>query len=223
MKYLFILVCMVPFYNTTHAQIYNPPSQSSIGFSLGGNFSQVRFKNSDGVLDEDLKGLPGTSATLFYFLQLANGKKGNYAFANLLGVELGYKSSKFQDKANSLLTTWNLQYLTGQLTFRHVVLSDHRVNLFFGSGVAIDYLRGGTQTQGFNQFEITEDLNRVNLSILVETGLKYNISEDAYTTLRLGYLRGLTNLEKDPEQEVFIHAVRLSIAVLFYLDNSKKY
>lgn len=222
MKYILTLLCVAQFY-CAQSQIYNPQSQSSVGFSFGANFGQVRFKNSDGVLDESLKGKPGASATLFYFLQLANKGKKNRAFANLLGVEAGYKFNKFEDKESSLLTTWDMQLLTGQLTFRHVRLSNHRVNLFFGGGLAVDYLIAGTQTQGFSQFDITEDLNKVNLSLTAETGLKYDISSDAYTTLRLGYLRGLSNLEKDPDQQTFVHAIRLSIAVFFYLNNSKKY
>jgi|GEM_PF-3031826 len=214
MKYLFLF--LLPVFSLP---IY---AQSWVGFSFGGNFSQVRFTNSDGVVNKNLKGLPGTTATVFYQRSISKEKK-MYSATNLIGFELGYKSSRVQDKASSLLTIWNMHYLTNSLTFRHNSNSKRKANPFYGGGVVLDYLMSGTQNRGFNQFNITEDIKPLNVSVTVETGLNYHISDDANTTLRLAYLRGLANLEKDPSQQAYIHALRLSITLFFNLkDNGKR-
>jgi len=211
MKYLFL------FFFTLSLLPAN--GQSWVGFSFGGNFSQIRFKNSDGAVNIDLQGLPGTTATIFYQRDIAKNKKVRYSATNLIGFELGYKSNRIQDNASGLLTIWNMHYLTGSLTFRHNSNSKRKANPFYGGGLVLDYLMSGTQNRGFNQFDITEDLKPLNLSLTLETGLKYHISDEVNASIRLAYLRGIANLEKDPGQQAYIHAWRLSIAIFFKLEN----
>jgi len=214
MKYL--LLFFLVFYSLS-AQ-----AQNRVGFSFGGNFSQIRFINSDDVVNKDLKGLPGTTATFFYQHDISNKKKQKHAASNLAGFELGYKSNRLQNNASNLLTVWNMHYLTGSLTFRHNSNSKHKASPFYGGGLVVDYLMSGTQNRGFNQFDITEDLKPLNVSLTLETGLMYHISDEANASLRLAYLRGLANLEKDPGQQAYIHAWRLSIAVFFNLKKNNR-
>jgi len=195
-------------------------SQSSVGLSIGGTFGQLKFENSEGVVDENLIGVPGAAASAYYFFDLGGVVTSASSGQNLLGVELGYKSSKFKDKASSQLTTWELQYITSRLLFRRITNSTNKARLFFGGGLAMDYLYGGTQNQGFSQFEITDALNALNVSLSAETGLTYIISSDTYATLRLGYLRGISNLEKDSSQQAFVHGFKLSMAIFFHLNGS---
>ncbi|MCF6359232.1 MAG: PorT family protein [Cyclobacteriaceae bacterium] len=209
MKYIFLVIIL------TLSLLSN--AQQSVGFSLGGNFSNVKFKNSSGVVDKNLKGLPGITATMLYSLKLNEQTKKKQS-AHLLGIEAGYKSSKFEDKENSLLTTWQMQYITSVLTYRYSPNFLSKTGLFFGGGLSYDFLLSGSQTQGFSQFDITEELSRVNLSINIETGIRYNISDEAYTTLLVSYLRGLNNLEKDLNQQATIHSFRVAATVFFRIN-----
>jgi len=201
---------------------FSTRAQTSVGFSFGGNFSQVRFTDSNGNLNKNLKGLPGSTASIYYLFDLVKGKKLKNAATNYLGVEAGYKSSKFEDVANNLITSWQIQYLSAQFLFRHATNSLRKANLFYGGGFVTDFQIAGTQNQGFSQYDITEDLKPINLSITAEAGIKYDVSDDAAATLRFSYLRGLTNVEKDESQTAFIHSVGISAAVFFYLTRTKK-
>lgn len=193
---------------------YKIQAQTALGFGAGGNFSQVSFKNSSGTKDKSLRGLPGITATVLYHQNLTSPvvrKK----IRHVLGMEAGYKSAKFEDKENSLLTTWQMQYITTDLSYYFFPDYTTKVGWYLGGGPTFDMLISGTQTQGFNQFNITKDLAKFNISIGIESGINYRISKEAYTSIRVAYLRGLNNLEKDPNQHSYIHSFRITALVFF--------
>ncbi len=190
-------------------------SQHAIGFSLGGNFSDVNFTNSNGISYKSLKSVPGIITTVGYTQNLHYNKRRRSV--HQIGLEAGYKSNNFKDKESSLITTWNMQFLSTAFIYRYYPDYRKRTGLLFGGGVMYDFLLSGTQTQGFNQFNITQELARSNFSLGLETGINYNISPEATTTLTLRYLRGLLNMEKDPGQKAYVHAFNITATIYFML------
>lgn len=216
MRYVIILLVLVSFQVGW--------SQTSVGFSIGGTMGQLRFKDTaEGKSRTHLSGVPGLTATAFYFLDLGPRYRLMSNAYNTLGVEVGYKSHNFIDRANSLVTMWNLQYATGQLLYRYTAKSDGDVRPFLGGGLAVDYLYAGTQSTGFSQFNLVDDLLPLSYSLVAEAGISYTVSGEAYATLRLGYLRGLSNVEKDEGQQAMIDSFRLSVTLFFNLDKSSRF
>lgn len=212
MKYIFIIpLILLSFLGN---------GQHAVGFSLGGNFSSVNYKNSNGVSDKSLKGLPGIISTFNYRYNI--GYKVRRKSVHQIGIDTGYKSSKFEDKESSLFTTWNMQFISTAIAYRYYPYYRKKTGFFFGGGIVYDFLLSGTQTQGFSQFDISKDLAPSNLSVNIETGIKYNISYDASTTLTIGYLRGLTNIEKDLSQQAFIHSFKIAASVFFRINTKKQ-
>lgn len=198
-------------------------TQSRVGFSIGGNYNTIRFKNSAGEVNDNLKGLPGAAITMYYQVEVLKSKiEKRFKPSNLLSVELGYKSGHFSDKGSQVLTTWSLNYLSTGLAFKHYRSSKKSVNPFYGGGFISDFLVSGVQSRGFEQYDLTDDIKKINLSITAEAGLLYTISDKSHCSLSLAYLRGLSNLEKDPGQKAMIHAWKLSAAVFFNLNNSNR-
>jgi hypothetical protein len=194
-----------------------------VGFSIGGNFNRIRFKNSEGVVNGNLKGLPGAAVAICYQSEILRSKtERRYKPTNFLSVELGYKSGQFTDKGSQVLTTWSLNYLSTGLAFKHYRSSKKNVNPFYAGGFISDFLISGVQSRGFEQYDLTEDIKKINLSITAEAGLLYTISDKAHCSLSLAYLRGLSNLEKDSDQKAMIHAWKLSATVFFNLKKEQK-
>jgi len=187
-----------------------------VGFSIGANHSQLRYKNTKGVLDENLKGIPGGTASIFLQTQVFDKKKSaRYPAATLLSTEIGYKSTKIKDKASTILTTWSLHYLTANLTLRRKANSKKKVNPFYGGGLVADWFASGTQNLGFEQYDLKEELQPLNFSITAEAGLTYFVGDDSFGTLGLSYLRGISNLETSPDEQALLHSIKISMAIFF--------
>ena len=212
-----ILALLLIFYTlSVHAQ-------RRVGFSIGGNYSDIRFKNSAGDVNENLKGLPGASITAYYQFEILKRKtEKRFNPSNFLSPEIGYKSSQFSDKGSNVLTTWSLNYLSTGLAIKHYRNSKKTVNPFYGGGFITDFLISGVQSRGFEQYDLTENIKKINVSITAEAGLLYTISDNAHCSLSLAYLRGIYNLEKDPGQTAMIHAWKLSATVFFNLKTRTK-
>ena len=188
--------------------------KSWIGFSLGANHGQISYRNSDGVLDQNLKGLPTGMTSIFFQTQVFSPKKELYPSATMLSMELGYKPIRIKDKSSSLLNTWALNYLSSNLTIRRRANSRNRVNLFYGGGIAMDWLISGEQNLGLQRYSLNEDLSSINIGLVGEIGVSYFIGSDVYSSLGLGYQRGFTDLEKSIE-EALLHSIDVSMSVFF--------
>lgn len=197
-------------------------TQSWVGLGIGASTSRLEFTGTDGIRNRDLAGLPGVSTSFFYQQKVSKKNQKKFSSKTVLSTELGFKSARIKDRESSLLTTWSMQYLTGNLTLRRRVGSKHKVNSFYGVGLFTDYLLSGTQNKGFEQFDLTNDLRRRVAGVIAEFGLSYYHSDDSYSTLKLSYLHGISNLEKDPGQKAFLYVLKISASVFFEFNSKGK-
>lgn len=197
-------------------------AQSKVSFSIGGNYNQVRFRNSSGELNKDLRGLPAVKVSLGYehALEKKNTQKG-FGPSNHVGLSLGYKAGQFKDKSSHVLTTWALNYLSGSLEYFHRTSSKRPTHFMYGGGVVSDFLISGVQSRGFEQYDLGQDIRKNNISIAIHSGLFYKISDFSQCALKLSYLKGLTNVEKDQNQSAILNAWQLSAVVFFDLSKRK--
>lgn len=213
MKYVISIILLFSLHRTN--------AQRWVGVGIGANQSQLQYTNSLGIKDENLRGLPGVNASFFFLQRVSKKKAKRFPPKTILSTEFGYKSIKIKDTKSSLLSTWSLQYLTGNIILRKHINSKHAVNAFYGGGLALDYLLSGSQTEGFEQFDLTEDLKRSNTSLTAEFGITYFQSHDSFSELKFSYLRGLSNLEKSNDQKALLSAFKISGSVFFELTNKR--
>jgi hypothetical protein len=211
-----VLIVLV-FLTTTHAN-----AQSKVSFSIGGNYNQVRFRNSAGVLNENLRGLPAVNVALAYEHALEKiGSRSEFNPSNHVGVSLGYKSGQFKDKGSHVLTTWSTNYLSSSLGYFHRTGSKKPIHFMYGGGIVYDFLISGVQSRGFEQYDLSQDIKKANLSVAAHSGLFYRISDFSQCALKISYLKGLTNIEKDENQSARFNAWQLSAVVFFDLTKRK--
>lgn len=197
-------------------------AQSKVSFSIGSNYSQVRFRNSAGDLNENLRGLPAAKISLAYehALEKANARK-EFDPSDHIGVSLGYKSGQFKDKASHVLTTWTTNYISVGVDYFHRTGSKKPIHFMYGGGLVNDFLTSGVQSRGFEQYDLSQDIRAKNFSAALHTGLFYRISDFSQCALKLSYLKGLTNIEKDENQTARLNAWQLSAVVFFDLTKRK--
>jgi hypothetical protein len=192
-------------------------AQHSVGPSIGGTLSGLRYITSSGQRLSNLKGAPGFIAAIGY--QHESSGKSKTA-RTCFSADLGYQTINFRDSESHIATTWALRYTFAAVGFRLVNSKNKRVHPYAGASVAVGFLSGGSQQRGFEQYNITDNLRPINFSAGVDGGIFYNISDEAYCLFSIGYQRGLSNIEKDPQQRATVNAARVAMAVYFRL--SKK-
>jgi len=192
-------------------------AQSGIGFGAGGNIGHVKFREGGQRTEHELGSLPGSVIAISYHVALASGKTKKGKSAQHVVLDASYKSVSVKDNSSHLLTTWSFGFLSFAPNYQYTLVSKKRVTPFFSGGFAIDYLVNGMQSRGFEQYDLTDEIRRVNVSATLAAGLKYQVSENAHTSLRLGHLRGLRNLENDADQTAYLHGWQLSAAIVFEL------
>jgi hypothetical protein len=197
-------------------------AQSRVSFAIGGNYNQVRFRNSNGNLNEDLRGLPAVNVSLGYEHALEKVNTSNDSDpTNHIGLTLGYKSGQFKDKASHVLTTWTINYLSTSVDYFHRSGSKKPMHFMYGTGLVNDFLVSGVQSRGFEQYDLSQDLQKSNLSFALHSGLFYRISDFSQCALKVSYLKGLTNIEKDTSQSARLNAWQLSAIIFFDLSKRK--
>lgn len=193
-------------------------AQSRIGFSAGGNYTQVVYKNSSGERYNSLKGLPGFGVGAI--LESGVGSKQS-RFLSALQLKLGYKSSQFKDGQSNLLNTWSINSVSASTGFVLSRNARKTLNEFYGIEVIHDFMVSGIQNRGFIQYDLSDALKKYNMSVALTSGLNYTISDFSHCSLWISYSRGLSNLERDVNQTARFHAWMLSAAVYFSLHKSK--
>jgi len=191
-------------------------AQAWVGIGLGGHLNDVSFFNSSGVKDERIQGILSTYFS-FYLAHDLGQRRGPDISRNTLFFQAGYKKGVSRNKESSVLEKWTIDNLSTSLTFRRMIQSRRLVNPYLGAGLGVDLITGAAQQEGFEQYDLTDDLKRVNVSAIAEAGLTYFISHDIYGTLGASYLHGLTNLEKNPAQTAHVHGWKVGIDIFFQL------
>ncbi|MEQ9402891.1 MAG: hypothetical protein RIM99_04845 [Cyclobacteriaceae bacterium] len=222
MKHL-ILISLVFCYLTGFSQQRFQSNQQHFGgFGLGGSMAMLDFTNEEGIVNKDLKGIPGVTASflLQYTLKQATGSK--FAPRTSLTWKSGYANHNLKDKSNNVVSRWSMHYWSNSLTvFRHLD-SRQKVNPYFGAGLFSEFLTGGTQTLGFEQYDLTEFVNRLNWGASIDLGISYRTANDAFSTMGINYSRGLTNLDKDEGQEALLHHFQIYVTTLFEFTKRKR-
>ncbi|WP_436516592.1 hypothetical protein [Ekhidna sp. To15] len=198
-------------------------SQNWVGLSIGGNQTFINFQDAAGQKNDALKGVPGFTASSHFQFPLSKIKNLSLNGSTVLNIEGGYKSTKIVDINSSQQSSWTLRQLTSSMTIRKHLKSRSTLIPFYEMGGSVDYMLSGTQTLGFEQYDLDESLNTINISIQSGLGLQYEISYDANATILLGYLHGLSDIEKDQAQKAKLNGLRISIAIYFTIEKSKKH
>ncbi len=184
-----------------------------IGLSTGGNLSSIRYRTSSDNLDKSLKGIPAFAASV-EFRKIGASRTGFAALA-------GYRTATVKDGDAYVLTTYSLNHLTLG-AFAEISTPAKQISYSVGMGIVGDYLVHGMQSRGFEQFDLTTSLDRLNASVAVRGATHYNISDDAFCGVIISYSRGLTNMEKDQDQTAFMNSLTASISIHFRLGQNKK-
>ena len=192
-------------------------AQHAVGPSIGGTLSGIHYVNSSGKRLSNLKGAPGFVAAIGYHRQFSGRQK---SIRSCFTADIGYQTINIRDAESHIATTWTLRYAFASFGYRLINEKGKRVNPYAGAGAEFAYLSGGSQQRGFEEYNITENLRPVNISAVIDGGIFYNISDEAYCVFAIGYHRGLSNIEKDATQKATVSAARITMAVYFQL--SKK-
>lgn len=202
-----VLICLATAASTQH-----------IGFGIGGNVGTLTFQSRTGSNTQEIKGMPGVLAQVSYSQDLGkkiSGFRQHSREVHQLLFAAGYQSLKLEDVQSPIQSNWTMQYVTSKLAVRTIFGGNKKTSLFGSLGASADFLVGGTQVIGFTKYDITQSLMKHNLGALAELGLHYSISGDSYTTIAISYHRGLSNLEKDPEQKAQLHSWQITMAIHF--------
>ncbi|MEO9966225.1 MAG: outer membrane beta-barrel protein [Reichenbachiella sp.] len=192
-------------------------AQHSVGLGLGANLSQINFKNSEGEKDDRIKGEIGfgvhfTGQKTINYSRRNKAKTGD----NVIELKVGFEQISFRNKENNILQSWKMNNLSTTLMFKHFGSQESAVYPFFGAGVYMDYMIGGTQESGLEQYDLTAYLERKNLGVLANVGVAYYISAESSATLGFTYARGLSDLEP-AEQSLTIGDFKIEVTLLFHI------
>jgi hypothetical protein len=196
----------------------NSMAQSAIGIGISANYLQVSYINSQGVKSDKLSGLPGAGAFFLFDKVVAN--KSSRLEKHIVG-NVGYRTSAFKDNDANLLTKWSVNFLETSVALKLVQQSKRTVAPMFMGGLSHHYLIAGTQSRGFEQYDLTNNLRRQSFNVLGAFGLSYRISQENSCALILSYTRGLSNMERDQNQNAKFHVWQLSTSVMLGITKKK--
>lgn len=217
MKYfLFLLAMVIASYG--FCQKTGNPKYQSIGISVGANQPNLIFKDAEGIRNKDLKGIPGITADISYQFGLNYPEdRSRFPLLTTLQFRSGYSNYKLRDNASTIVTNWMMQYWTNSLLLSQYLDSRKRVNPFYGIGLYLDYLIGGVQTSGFDQYNMTDSIERLSCGISGELGLTYQTSDESQIAINIGYSGGFNNLDKDEGEKAFLHSLFIQASTHFKL------
>lgn len=197
---------------------YSANAQTWFGLGAGGNQAFNYFENSEGVKNETIQGVPGAYVSFYFQAQLPKTRKDPRIQlpTALMHFELSYKKSVMEDKSQALINRWSLDYLSFSAGYRYVFTSKKVISPFLGAGVTADWLLNGVQQRGFEQYNLKNDLNDLNLGIYPEVGVSYTISYQVLGTLGMSYMHGISNLESNG-QTSRLSGLRLGVSAFFKL------
>ena len=198
-------------------------AQGWAGIGIGTHQSNVYYENSNGDQDKSIKGVPASYVSLYYMHDFVSGGKQKKLYDMpdyLLVVEMGYKKAETRDSDSQTLSKWMMDYFSSALGVRHIISTGKRVAPFVGVAFSMDMLLSGVQQIGFEQYDLTEELEKQNFGIVGEGGVKYSINHDVLGTLRISYMQGLSNLEKS-SQLSRLSGLKVGVGIHFLINNKK--
>jgi len=195
--------------------------QSWVGLGVGANQSNVYFENSMGEQDETIKGIPSSYVSLYYMHELGSSKKTKKLYDMpdyLMAIEIGYKRAQSRDSDSNTLNKWTMDYFSSTIGVRHIVSTEKKIAPFVGVGISMDWLLSGVQQIGFEQYDLTNELEKFNLGVVGEGGVKYSINHDVLGTLGVSYTYGLSDLEQN-DQKSKLSGLKIGVGIHFLINN----
>jgi len=118
--------------------------------------------------------------------------------------------------------SWRLQYANLKLGLGYMTRFENVNPYFIASGYYAFLLRG-TQTLHNEILNITKSniLSNIDYGLVFSPGVNIKLSDYVSTYFELNYLRGLTNIEKDPVQKSKNFAYGLTIGMAFSFSENK--
>jgi len=212
MKRLFIIIAITL---SSHLS-----AQTWLGVGFGSHVSNPYFKNSEGIENTGLKGSSSFYASGFYMKNLSTKsnirakREINRYPRNVIFAEFGYKRSSFQDEQTNLQSEWNLDFASSAVGFLHHFKSKGLFGPYVGISAVADLLTRSTQTIGFQEFDIKDELAPLNVGVAPMFGIYYRANHDVMAYLNGSYTAGISNLE-DEGQTSRIGGLKLGLSILF--------
>jgi len=204
MKQFLLLSFLVVYLTTVHAQ-------SGLTLEVSQLYTSFKFKDKAGIKhNSDYQGL-------------YTGAYGiGYRFVNEIGLiinpGIGMRNGGANLVYDDINYSWRLQYANLKLGLGYMTRFENVNPYFIASGYYAFLLRG-TQTLHNEILNITESntLSNIDYGLVFSPGVNIKLSNYISTYVELNYLRGLTNIEKDPVQKSknFAYGLTVGVAVSF--------
>lgn len=178
----------------------------------------LRFKSEGELATQEIRGLPGVVAQASYSQALRIGRGDSLqdgTSTHRLVFDAGYQSIRLNDAQSPIHSNWKFQYLTSTLMLRTIFAGKGETNFFYSFGASGNYLLKGMQVLGFTRYDLKEDLMKHNINAVAQLGIDFPLPDDSHSTLAISYHRGLSNLEKDPEQKARLHSLQITATIYF--------
>lgn len=174
-------------------------------------------------LKPDTEGLEGdgSKVAFSYGILFDYNFTDNYSFSS--GIEVAYNGGKIinRDTSTSLtgeITTFKLQYIELPLSLKMKTNEIGYITYFGRFGFIPAYnlkAKGELDVAGtITEFDLEDDINKFNLSLLIGAGIQYSISGETALLASINFKNGfLDALDGGPK--AFPNVISLNIGVLF--------
>lgn len=187
----------------------------AIGLQVGSTLAGLKFRDANGIVTQ-LSPMPGLDAKVAFTQSLRGMQKVSWSMA------IGYKSIQLRDRQTQVASRWSINAASYLATMNFSVVSKKRIRVNSGIGLESNLLFSAFQSRGFEQYVISDNIRKLNLSIAIDWAIEYQISNEAFCSIETSFFKGLTNLERDPSQTARLYGFTPSIAIHFMLNSNKR-
>lgn len=189
-------------------------AQSALTFNASHNYTDFRFKGSDGVSqNKEYKGIFSPSYGIGYQYTFDFGLilRGGLGMRNT-GAYLVYDDSKY---------SWNLKYADVNIGAGYKYKFD-RISPYIMVSGYFGYMLDGTQILNNEIFSITQNqtMKRTDIGMIFSPGGEFSFTDNLSATLEFNYLMGLKNLETVDTQKTCNNSMGFSLGLIFTFTKS---
>jgi len=191
------------------AYVTTVPAQSGLVLEVSPLYTSFKFTDKEGIKhNSEYQGIYTGAYGIGYRLVSDGGLIINPG----LGMRHGGANLVYDD----INYSWRLQYANLKLGLGYMTQFE-TVNPYFMVSGYYAFLLRGTQTLHNEILNITKSniLSNIDYGLVFSPGVNIKLSDYISSFVEFNYLRGLTNIEKDPVQKSKNFAYGLTIGVAF--------
>lgn len=184
-------------------------AQSAITLDASQLYASFKFNDTDGnKLNSEYQGI-FTGAYGIGYNYVAN-------FGLVINPRIGMRNAGASMVYDDISYSWRLQYAEFKLGLGYVY-EMKRIKPYFIASAYYGYLLRGTQVLNNENFNITKSglLNEMDYGVVLNPGIKIDLSEYVSFYTEFLYLMGLNNIEMDEGQKTGNLAYGLTIGLSF--------